>query len=266
MGKKAHTFEMKTRVDRAEEMLCSGLAPSFIQKVFAGPAHIVDEATGKPAQPGPGIRTVNVGGYDITERQARNIIKLVYERWEESDTADALWRREKNLRMAERLYSKAFSEGQYSAAASALNIIARMTGSMTPPPDPAKAAALKALGPIPDDPVKAALYSQRVLLIELSYLLVDRHIDLEKRVRWMLDIVSRITAAHPKALAGRRVEELESKLQSLAPIDPAQLVTEETEVALHELSERLRAMAESREPEEIDVTPANGHDKDGEDE
>jgi hypothetical protein len=219
---RANTTE---RVDRVEEMLATGLSSEFIQRLLSGPADYDEKGR-------------NVGGYSVSRRMVRKYITMVYERWDEQKPQNDPHRREQLIRMAFRNHARAQAAGDYHAANGAIRNLMQMTGVLSQA-DPAREAAIKALGPAPEDPALMTLYAQRCMVLELTHVISARAIDPEKRLRWIVDISTRLSAFHQKSLASQRIEELERQLSSIAPVDPAAQIDEETERAMQELARRL---------------------------
>lgn len=213
-GKRASKVQIEERVDAAEELLCSGIGSGTAERQLAK-------------------------RYDITTRMARNYIAKVYERWKEQTKEDAPHRREKLIRTTERFFAKAMHAKQWGPAASALNLLARLSGANTD--QESREHLLRQLGPAPTDPAQMALYAQRCLVIALNEVITNKSLDPERRLRYIAEIGSKIGSQHVKALTGARVEQLEAQLAELAPVDPAQVVDDETEDALQEFAQRLSA-------------------------
>lgn len=255
MQKGTNKMMIAERIDRVEDLLAQGLSTSFIEGLLSGPP-VTDPDTGK-----------NTGGYGVSRRQVKKYLARVYDRWEEQRIEEAPRRREKTIRMAERLYARAFAKEDFGAAGTALSLLSRMTGVFAPH-DPERDQLIAELGPIPSDPSKMSLYAQKCMVIELAFLLRNTAIDQEKRMRWMIEIQRQLTVGKVAALAAARVVDLEKQLAELAPVDPAQIADDETESALQELSQRLIASARTPERTVIDApakpTPTNGHAKDPE--
>jgi len=167
------------RVEKAEEMLCAGLSPGRVEQALARE-------------------------YQVSPRKARAYMTRVYARWSQQNAADAPHRREKVLRMAERFYAKALLEKQYTAAANALNLLARMSGAFTQ--EHSRESALALLGPVPTDPTQALLYAQRALIVALNEVIANPALDPEKRLHWIAEIGGKIGTTHAKALVQHKLE------------------------------------------------------------
>jgi hypothetical protein len=120
-------METQRRVDRAEELLCSGISSEQVQRIMAGPPRWVNER-GAPSPDGVGI---NIGGYNITKRQVRNYIEKAHERWRESSGEERIILREKYRRAAERKSAKAEAQGQLGPSIRALELAAKIGGVLT---------------------------------------------------------------------------------------------------------------------------------------
>lgn len=209
------------RLDRIEEMLVQGLPASMVVKTLKSPPP---------------------NGYDLTTRAAHLMIDEVYQRWKKQRDEEAPHRREKIWKMAEVLYVKATSKQNLSVAASMINTM----NKMLPVPvdegeEAARARVVEQLGPAPDDPSQLTLWAQRAMAVELLSIISNPRLEPERRVQFIALFGGKIGALHPQALAGRRMEELETQVATLAPRDTSELVDGETEEALAAFAERLRA-------------------------
>jgi len=182
----ANMLETEERVDKVEEMLCAGIGPSRIERTLAK-------------------------DYRITVRQARRYIALVYQRWREQTRADAPHRREKIIRMTERFYARALSEKQYTAASSALSLLAKMSGALAQH-DPDREQRMAALGPPPDDPTQALVWAQRCMVQALSEVVFNPSLDPERRLRWIAELGGKLGMTHAKALVEAKLDELSGRL------------------------------------------------------
>lgn len=183
---KSSSVELEERLERVEELMCSGLA---LERVLT---KIADD-------------------YDITTRQARNYINKVYARWQKQAALDAPHRREKLFRMTERFYARAVANKQWSAAAHALTLLAKMAGAYTGT-SPSREAIVAELGPIPDDPTQALIWTQRVMLRTIVEILADPTIDPERRARYIGDLGGKIGMTHAKTLVEAKLDTLEERV------------------------------------------------------
>lgn len=111
---KAARIPLSERLEKVEEMLCAGLSPGRIEAILS--------------------RSEAEDGFGVTQRQVRNYINRVYERWQEQSAADAPHRREKIFLMAERFYTRCLTAKSWAAAAQALAILVRVSGVPPLPP------------------------------------------------------------------------------------------------------------------------------------
>jgi len=188
--KQGSRIDIEERVEKAEEMLCAGVSPGRVERRLA------DE-------------------YGVTVRHARRYITRVYRRWQKQTDKDAPHRREKIIRQAERFYAKALAEKQFTAAANVLNLLARMSGAFTVR-DPDREKLLAALGPPPDDPTLALVYTQKVMMFALREVIENPSIDPERRLRWIAEIGSKIGMTYPRVLIEHKLDTVEKKLDPAA--------------------------------------------------
>ncbi len=173
-------------MEKAEELLCAGISPGKVERKLAD-------------------------DYFITERQARKYIAQVYARWQARTTVDAPHRREKIIRMAERFYAKALVEKQYTAAANALGLLAKMSGAFVQH-DPARDEMLARLGPPPEDPTLALVYAQRCMLFALSEVVSNSAIEPERRLRWISEIGAKIGMTYARTLIEQKLDTVTKRL------------------------------------------------------
>jgi hypothetical protein len=197
---KSSRIELEERLERVEELLCSGLAPERVQAKVAA-------------------------DYIITTRQARNYIGKVYARWRKQATMDAPHRREKLFRMTERFYARAVANKQYGAAVQALGLLAKMSGAFTGT-SPSRETILAELGPVPDDPTQALVWMQRVMLRTVAEILADPTIDPERRARYIGDLGGKIGMTHAKALVEAKLDTIEQRVSP--PTDDASRLEADT--------------------------------------
>lgn len=213
--------ERQLQLDRVEEMLAQGLTASMVCKVLGGP----------PPQ-----------GYEMSSMKVGLLIDAVYARWQKQRDDEAPYRREKLWKMSEVLYAKATSAKNLSVAATMINTM----GKMLPTPTDAESEAARArvveqLGPPPSDPAQLGQWAQRAMVLEMLAILGDARLEPERRVQFIALFGGKIGGLHPQAMAGRRLEELETQVATLAPRDASAFVDGETEEALAAFAERLRA-------------------------
>ena len=171
------------RVDATEELLCAGLSPGHIERQLAKQ-------------------------YRVSVRQARRYIQKVYARWQTQTAADAPHRREKIIRMTERLYAKAVAGKDIRSAIGALGILARMSGAFAQH-DPERARRMAALGTPPTDPTQALVFAQRVMIDALYEVAMNTALDPERRLRWICELGSKLGMTHAKALVESRLDAIE---------------------------------------------------------
>lgn len=197
---KSSRIELESRLERVEEMLCSGLATERVL------TKIAEE-------------------YDISTRQARNYINKVYARWQKQAALDAPHRREKLFRMTERHYARAVANKQWSAANNALALLAKMAGAFTGT-SPSRETILAELGPVPDDPTLALVWMQKVMLRTVAEILADPTIDPERRARYVGDLGGKIGMTHAKALVEAKLDTIEQRITP--PVDDASRLEADT--------------------------------------
>lgn len=226
---KAAEIARELQRDRVEDMLVQGVPVATVIKALRA----------DPPQ-----------GYSMSTVAANKLITEVHERWQKARDKEAPHRREKVWRMAEVLYAKSVNKSP-SVAASLLSTMNKM---LPAPVDEAEVIErrriVEQLGPAPQDPVQLSLWAQRAMVLELIAILGDASLEPERRVQFIALFGSRIAALHPQALAGRRMEELETQVAQLAPRDERAMVDGETEEALQAFAERLRASIAVEPPTE----------------
>jgi hypothetical protein len=197
---KSSRIELEERLERVEELLCSGFAPERILRV------LVDE-------------------YGISSRQGRNYLTKVYKRWQRQSLHDAPHRREMLYRKAERFYGKAMANKQWTAAAHALALLAKLAGAFTAQ-SPDRKVALAQLGPIPKDPTAALTWTQQVMLRTIAEVYSDATIDPLTRARYIAELGGRMGMTHAKALVEARLDAIEQRL--MPPADAASRLEADT--------------------------------------
>lgn len=193
-------------MEKVEELLCSGIAPGRIEKLLS--KQPVDKQ-GNPV------------GKALSPRQVRRIISKVYESWQVQTVFDAPHRREKIVRMTERLYAKSLSPGvdkdgrplpsNLPAALGALNLMARMSGAFAQH-DPEREKKLLALGPPPLDQEGALLYAQKCMLLSLEEVVTNPTLDPERRMRWVAEIGYKIGATYDRTRVAAMLEEMKGRM------------------------------------------------------
>lgn len=182
--------EMGVRIDAAEDYVCAGLTRSKVERQLAT-------------------------DYGVSQRQARRYISDLYARWAKLSPSEAPWRREKLVRMAERFFAKAQSNGDYKAAATALGVLAKLsTGFIQHDPDRMK-RLVEFCGPRPSDPAQFIPYAQKCMLFELAELMTNTAIDPERRLRWVVEFASKSGFLDDKSKIAKRLADLETLVLQL---------------------------------------------------
>lgn len=192
--KRSSHLELERRLDEAEAMLCTGLGSGEIGRTLAAK-------------------------YRVTERQARKYIAAVCQRWQAQAAHDAPFRREKLYHMAEHFYATSMRARQFTAAASALNLLAKLSGAYSTD-DKARTELVANLGPVPDDPTQALLYGQRVMLHALRDAALNPTLDPERRLRWITEIGAKLGMTHAKALMEYKLERVTQRMESITDGQP----------------------------------------------
>jgi len=183
---KSSRAALEERLEQVEEMLCAGVALERVQRKIAD-------------------------DYGVSTRQARNYIARVYTRWQQQSKQDAPHRREKLYRMAERFYARALANKQYTAAANALALLAKMSGAFTAQ-EPKRGSVLETIGPVPDDPTLGLVYAQRVMLLALEEVVGSPTIEPERRLRLISELGGRIGMTYAKTLMEAKLDEVAGRL------------------------------------------------------
>lgn len=170
---------MEIRVDRAEDLLASGISAGRVERALANE-------------------------FRVTPRQARTYISRVYDRWRKQTSLDAPHRREKLFRMVEHFYAKSLGAEQYTAASQALALLAKMSGAF----HPQQVDIASRLGPVPKDPTQALIYAQKAMMAMLEQVIADPSIDPERKLRWVSEIGGRIGMTYSRTLQQSKLEEL----------------------------------------------------------
>lgn len=190
-ARKASKILKQQRLIEVEDRLVAGINPARIEHELSAP--IAD------------------GGWGIGPRQIRKYITEVYRKWEAESEHDAPHRREKLIRMAERLFAKASAGGKYGAANGALTTLAKLGGAFARGPE--RQDVLERLGPPPtDDPTKALIYAQNVLVLSLQDIAADPTMDPERRYRLLADLSAKVGMTHAKALVQHKLETVTKRL------------------------------------------------------
>jgi len=156
--------------------------------------------------------------YGISRRMVRYYITEIYRRWGTDSIADQPHRRDKLVRMAERLYAKALSNEKFGAATSALNTLAKLSGGFAQryiDPD----RYTKLLGPPPTDPNQSLIYAQKVLVLSITDIAQDASIDPEKRWRLLGDLAAKVGMTFSRTQVQHELETVKRRL--LPPVERA---------------------------------------------
>ena len=100
------------------------------------------------------------------------------------------------------------SEKQYSAAASALTLLGRMSGAFVQH-DAARDQRIAALGAPPEDPTLALVWAQKTMILALHEVVTNPSLDPERRLRWIAELGGKLGMTHSKTV-------VESKLDAVA--------------------------------------------------
>lgn len=192
---RASRFDLDRRLDRAEELLASGLPSGNVEKQLA-----VEFA--------------------VTRRQARTYIQRVYQRREKEQAKDAPFRRENLLRKIEFFFAKCMGKEKFGPAAQALVLEARLSGAFDHAAD--REALLARLGPPPDEPGAMLLYARRMLMASMCDAMVSPHLDIEKRLRILSDIAFKIAATQSRTEIEAEVQRVEALVAHSHALEPAE--------------------------------------------
>jgi hypothetical protein len=185
---------MQARLLTVEELLVSGLSPARVERELAKK-------------------------YGISERQVRKYVSQIIARWQEDSDEDVAIRREKLYRMAERLYAKAYAQDRLGPANSALQTLAKLGGAFAKGESDRKRLA-ELLGPPPtDDPTKALVYAQNVLILTIQDIAQDPTIEPERRWRLLADLAAKVGMTHSRSVLQNEINVVKKKL--LPPAEKA---------------------------------------------
>jgi hypothetical protein len=198
---RASRLEKEIRLNMVEEMMLAGIAPARIDRE---------------------LQTK----HGLSVRQARRYMAEVRERWVSGKREDLLHRREKLLRMQERVFAKAMADKRYSAANGAIANMHKLSGGFAQSNEISDRVA-QTLGPPPiDDPMGALIYAQKCLLLSLEDVMRDPSIDPERKVRLIADLSAKVGMTHPRTLIQADLKKLRKRLKpasdgtkGLEPID-----------------------------------------------
>lgn len=202
--RRATRLDVEVRVDKCEELLCAGLGAGKIEAVM-------------------------VKEHGITPRQARRYLQQVYRRWREQSTEDAPARREKVIRMAERLFAKALAKEQFSAAAQAVAILARLSGGLLQH-DPARAKRLKELGPPPTNTRLVLPYARKLLVFELYEVAQNESLDPDRRLRWIAELAGKMGMIFSRSEIEETAERIEGVLNQQLRNQPSVMMVSSRDI------------------------------------
>ena len=186
-SRRSDKLELQARLITVEELLVSGLSPARVEREL-----------GKK--------------YGITGRQVRRYITQIIRRWREDSKVDIGIRREKLFRMAERLYAKAYAQDRLGPANSALQTLARLGGAFARD-EGDRGRITEALGPPPtDDPTKALIYAQNVLVLTIQDIAQDPSLEPERRWRLLADLAAKVGMTHSRAVVQNQINIVKKRL------------------------------------------------------
>jgi hypothetical protein len=184
---RADQLEINSRLLTVEELLVSGLSPARVER----------ELSKK---------------YGISTRQVRKYVTKIVKRWQEDSKEDAAYRREKLFRMAERLYAKAYAQDRLGPANAALQTLARLGGAFAKG-EADRTQLTEVLGPPPtDDPTKALIYAQNVLVLTLKDIAEDPTIEPERRWRLLADLAAKVGMTHSRSVIQNEINVVKKSL------------------------------------------------------
>ena len=184
---RADKLEIQARMLTVEELLVSGLSPARVERELAKK-------------------------YGITERQVRKYVSQIIARWQEDSQEDVAIRREKLYRMAERLYAKAYAQDRLGPANAALQTLAKLGGAFAKG-ESDRARLTEVLGPPPtDDPTKALIYAQNVLILTMRDIADDPSIEPERRWRLLADLAAKVGMTHSRSVLQNEINLVKRRL------------------------------------------------------
>jgi hypothetical protein len=101
------------------------------------------------------------------------------------------------------------------------------------------------------------------MVAELILVMKNPSIDPERRLRWVTEIAGQLTSAYPKALAGKRIEDLERQVVDLTPVQREPTADEQTQSAMTELADKLRLVLGRTPDDDDEGGGGNGHGGNG---
>jgi hypothetical protein len=185
--RKVDKIEKESRLLAVEELLVSGIGTARIERELARK-------------------------FSVTVRHVRRYIAEVRQRWVEESQEDQAHRREKLIRMAERLYAKAYAADRFGPANSALQTLARLGGAFANGQID-RGRFVETLGPPPkDDPTKALIYAQNVLVLSMQDIAQDPSIDPERRWRLLGDLAAKVGMTHSRTVLQNELDTVKQRV------------------------------------------------------
>lgn len=185
--RRADQLELQARLLTVEELLVSGLSPARVERELAKK-------------------------YGVTRRHVRRYVAQILKRWQEDSKEDVALRREKLFRMAERLYAKAYAQDRLGPANAALQTLAKLGGAFAKG-ESDRAQLTEMLGPPPtDDPTKALIYAQNVLVLTMKDIAEDPTIEPERRWRLLADLAAKVGMTHSRSVLQNEINLVKRRL------------------------------------------------------
>ena len=183
---------------RVEDILMSGVPQSRAERLLQQPHPV---------------------GLGLGLKQVKRLIEQVHERWELERIAFGPRRREAVYRQLEVVYAEARSKGELGVASGLLQQMMKASGGTRL--DPAREAAVRALGHIPKDPTKVLMWAQQCMLLALQDVMTSPDIEPERRLRWVKEFGAAIGMTHAKALVEDKLDRLEGRVYGSAAEPPS---------------------------------------------
>jgi hypothetical protein len=185
--RKVDKIEKESRLLAVEELLVSGIGTARIERELARK-------------------------FSVTVRHVRRYIAEVRQRWVEESQEDQAHRREKLIRMPERLYAKAYAADRFGPANSALQTLARLGGAFANGQID-RGRFVETLGPPPkDDPIKALVYAQNVLVLSMQDIAQAPSIDPERRWRLLGDLAAKVGMTHSRSVLQNELDTVKQRV------------------------------------------------------
>jgi hypothetical protein len=185
--RRADQLELQARLLTVEELLVSGLSPARVERELAKK-------------------------YGVTRRHVRRYVAQILKRWQEDSKEDVALRREKLFRMAERLYAKAYAQDRLGPANAALQTLAKLGGAFAKG-EQDRTHLTEVLGPPPtDDPTKALIYAQNVLILTMKDIADDPSIEPERRWRLLADLAAKVGMTHSRSVLQNEINLVKRRL------------------------------------------------------